>query len=109
MKEGKRVSPSVPYGYLRDPNDKQKLVIDPEPAAVVKRIFRLVMEGKGVAEIANILYEDNVLIPSAYAEIYNPENNHSNGFQNPVRWSPTAVTYILEKQEYMGHTVMVSL
>jgi DNA invertase Pin-like site-specific DNA recombinase len=80
MQDGKRVSPSVPYGYLRDPNDKQKLIIDPEPAEVVKRIYRLVMEGKGVVEIANILSADNVLIPAAYAEIHCPENNHSKGY-----------------------------
>lgn len=51
MQEGKRVSPSVPYGYLRDPKDKQHLIIDPEPAEVVRRIFRLVIEGVGVSAI----------------------------------------------------------
>jgi DNA invertase Pin-like site-specific DNA recombinase len=106
MQEGKRVSPSVPYGYLRDPNDKQKLIIDPEPAEVVKRVFSLIVEGNGVNQIADILTADNILIPSAYAEKNCPENNHSKGFRNPCRWSATAVTYILEKQEYMGHTVL---
>ena len=52
MQEGKRVSPSVPYGYLRDPQDKQHLIIDPEPAEVVRRIYRLVIEGVGVSAIA---------------------------------------------------------
>jgi DNA invertase Pin-like site-specific DNA recombinase len=45
MANGKRVSPSVPYGYLRDPEDKQHLIIDPEPAAVVRRIFQMVIDG----------------------------------------------------------------
>ena len=106
MQDGKRVSPSVPYGYLRSPEDKQKLIIDEEPAAVVRRIYQMVIEGKGVTAIADILTAEKVLIPSAYAKIHCPENNHSKGFTNPYLWSATAVSYILEKQEYMGHTVL---
>ena len=106
MQDGKRVSPSVPYGYLRSPEDKQKLIIDEEPAAVVRRIFQMVIEGKGVTAIADILTGEKVLIPSAYAKIHCPENDHSKGFTNPYLWSATAVSYILEKQEYMGHTVL---
>ncbi len=106
MQDGKRVSPSVPYGYRRDPKDKQHLIIDPEPAEVVKRIFQMVIEGKGVKAIADTLTADMILIPSAYAKQNCPENNHSKGFHDPYRWSSTAVSYILEKQEYMGHTVL---
>ena len=106
MQDGKRVSPSVPYGYLRSPEDKQKLIIDEEPAAVVRRIYQMVIEGKGVTAIADILTAEKLLIPSAYENIHCPENNHSKGFTNPYLWSATAVSYILEKQEYMGHTVL---
>ena len=106
MQDGKRVSPSVPYGYLRSPEDKQKLIIDEEPAAVVRRIYQMVIEGKGVTAIADILTAEKVLIPSAYEKKYCPENDHSRGFTNPYLWSATAVSYILEKQEYMGHTVL---
>ena len=106
MQDGKRVSPSVPYGYRRDPQDKQHLIVDEEAAAVVRRIFQMVIEGYGVQGIANALTADRVLIPSAYAKLHNPENDHSKGFHAPYRWSSTAVGYILEKQEYMGHTVL---
>lgn len=106
MQDGKRVSPSVPYGYLRSPEDKQKLIIDEEPAAVVRRIYQMIIEGKGITAIADILTAEKVLIPSAYAKIHCPENDHSKGFTNPYLWSATAVAYILEKQEYMGHTVL---
>ncbi len=106
MQEGKRVSPSVPYGYLRDPEDKQKLIIDEEPASVVRRIYQMVIEGKGVTAIANTLTAEKVLIPSAYARIHCPENDHSKGFASPYLWSATAVACILQKQEYMGHTVL---
>ena len=91
MQEGKRVSPSVPYGYLRDPQDKQHLIIDPEPAEVVRRIYRLVIEGVGVSAIARQLTDERVLIPSAYAAEHCPENNHSKSFTSPYTWSNTAV------------------
>ena len=106
MQNGKRVSPSVPYGYRRDPEDKQHLIVDEEPAAVVRRIFQMVIEGHGVQGIADALTADKVLIPSAYAQKYYPENNHSHGYHDPYDWSPTTVKHILEKQEYMGHTVL---
>jgi site-specific DNA recombinase len=106
MQEGKRVSPSVPYGYLRDPNDKQKLIIDPEPAAVVRRIFQMVISGKGLRQIADTLYANKILIPSAYATKYHPENRHCKEYHDPCRWSGTEVGRILSKQEYIGHSVL---
>ena len=64
------------------------------------------IDGYGVKGIADALTADKVLIPSAYAKLHNPENDHSKGFHDPCLWSSTAVGYILEKQEYMGHTVL---
>lgn len=106
MQEGKRVSPSVPYGYRRDPQDKQHLIVDEEAAAVVRRVYQMVIDGYGVKAIADTLTADKVLIPAAYAKQNCPENNHSKGFHDPYRWSITSVGYILTKQEYMGHTVL---
>lgn len=106
MEKGLRCSGSVPYGYRRDPEDKQHLIVDEEPAAVVRRIFQMVIDGYGVMSIADALTADKVMIPSAYAKCSYPENNHSKGFHDPYRWSSTAVGYILEKREYMGHTVL---
>lgn len=106
MQEGKRVSPSVPYGYRRDPQDKQHLIVDEEAAAIVRRVFQMMIDGHGVKAIADTLTADKVLIPAAYAKQNCPENNHSRGFHDPYRWSPTSVGYILAKPEYMGHTVL---
>ncbi len=55
-----------PYGYLRNPEDKTRWLVDEEAAAVVRRIFSLCMQGKGVSAIATALWEDKVLTPSAY-------------------------------------------
>ena len=106
MQEGKRVSPSVPYGYFRDPGDKHHLIIDEEPTKVVRQIYQMTIEGYGKRDIARALTADKVLIPAAYAAEHCPENDHSHGWTNPYEWSCTAISYILEKQEYMGHTVL---
>jgi len=106
MEKGLRCSGSVPYGYLKDPNDKNKLIVDPEPAEVVKRIYQLVMDGKGIKIIADILSDDGVLIPAAYAEQNCPENRHCKTYHNPTRWSTQTITHILEKREYIGDTVL---
>lgn len=55
-----------PYGYRKDPDMKGRWIVDPEPAEVVRRIFRLFLEGNGVESIAHILQEDQVMIPLAY-------------------------------------------
>ena len=73
MKDGKRCSGSIPYGYNRLPSDKQTLVVDPVASEVVKRIFLLANEGKSPRAIAEILTEEKVLIPAAYAKEYHPE------------------------------------
>ncbi len=106
MKEGKRCSGSIPYGFYRKPDDKNTLYVDSETAKVVKQIFQMVIDGYGVKRIADTLTEQKVLIPSAYATKYHPENCRSKSYQDPYRWSSTAVSCILEKREYMGHTVL---
>ena len=73
MKDGKRCSGSIPYGYNRLPNDKQTLVVDPVASEVVKHIFLLANEGKSPREIAEILTEEKVMIPAAHAKEYHPE------------------------------------
>lgn len=73
MEEGKRVSPSVPYGYYRNPKNKQELLVDKESVKVVKRIYRLVIEGYGVTQIADILTKDKVLIHQPMQKYITPK------------------------------------
>ena len=93
------------YGYLKDPENKQRWIIDEEAAAVVRRIFRMVIDGKGVYQIADILSEEKVLCPSAYLAAKGVGNRRNNKFEDPYRWWGTTVSYILARVEYMGHTV----
>ena len=55
-----------PYGYLRNPDDKTRWLVDEEAAVVVRRIFLLCMQGYGPTAIADMLWADKVLTPSAY-------------------------------------------
>lgn len=106
MKDGKRCSGSIPYGYNRLPNDKQTLVVDPVASEVVKRIFLLANEGKSPRTIAELLTEEKVLIPAAYAKKYHPEQYNGTRFSNPYLWGTSSVRTILGRQEYLGHTVL---
>ena len=106
MQDGKRCSGAIPYGYKRDPEDKNHLLIDEEAAKVVRRIYQMVIDGMGSQAIANQLTADNVLIPSAYLEQSEHGESRNHSYHDPCRWNCTAVSYILDKQEYMGHTVL---
>ena len=106
MKDGMRCSGSIPYGYKRKPDDKQTLIVDEPAAEVVRKIFRLVCQGNSTTAIAEMLTADKVLIPSAYAALNQPKNCRHKNVADPYRWSATTVGYILDRQEYLGHTVL---
>ncbi len=91
-----------PYGYLRNPDDKTRWLVDEEAAAVVRRIFSLCMQGKGMSAIADILWEDKVLTPSAYKASKGLEAAIVSG--NPYNWESTTVALILENVAYVGVT-----
>lgn len=106
MESGKRCSGAVPYGYIHDPDDHQHLLVDKEAAKVVQHIFDLAIEGNGVSAIAQILSSEKILIPSAYAEQYHPEHCHNHSYHDRYAWNPTAVAAILDRREYLGHTIL---
>lgn len=103
---GKPTTNHAIYGYRKDPEDKHHWLIDEEAAAVVRRIFRLSMEGHGPHEIASILRDDQIERPSVYMG-KRGQGTQCNSFDasRPYDWSGTTVANILAKPEYMGHTV----
>lgn len=100
---GKPLTTNPPYGYIKDPNDKNHWVVDEEAADVVRRIFKLCIEGYGPSRIARMLSEDNILIPSAYTE--SKGHTPSRTYKKSTRWCKKTVESILEKPEYIGYTV----
>ena len=106
MEEGKRCSGSIPYGYNRLPGDNQTLVVDPVASKVVLRIFKLASEGNNSVRIAETLTKEHVLIPSAYTLQYHPEQCNMKAEIGNCNWSPNTVRAILDRQEYLGHTIL---
>ena len=106
MREGMRCSGSIPYGYKRKPGDKQTLLIDEPAAEVVRKIFRLACQGNTATVIAERLTAEHILIPSAYSAQHHPENSRRKNLSDPYRWNSTTIGYILDRQEYLGHTVL---
>lgn len=106
MKDGIRCSGSIPYGYCRVKGDKQTLIIDEEAAEVVRRIFLLANEGKSPREIAEILKADKVLIPAAYTKKNRKEQYKGTKFSDPYQWGISTVRTILDRREYLGHTIL---
>ncbi|MBQ5521750.1 MAG: DUF4368 domain-containing protein [Oscillospiraceae bacterium] len=103
---GKPTTTGIIYGYRKDPNDKHKWLIDEEAAAVVRRIFRLTIEGFGPYEIARMLFDDKVEAPAVYfAKRGMGVWKNKTEFPSPYNWSGYIVGQILAKPEYMGDTV----
>ena len=103
---GKHTTNNVPYGYKKSLDDKNQWIIDEEVAPVVKRIYRLCIEGYGISQIAKILREDKIETPSYYwgsRGIGNWKTRYS--ADRPYDWTASTVADILERIEYMGHTV----
>ena len=64
--QGIPLTTNVPFGYRKDPEDRTKWGVDEAAAPVVKRIFKLCMEGRGPMQIAKLLQTEQVLNPTAY-------------------------------------------
>ena len=95
---------NVPYGYVKDPENLKHWLVDPEAAAIVKRIFSMCMEGRGPTQIANQLWADKVLTPTAY-KLSHGRSTNAPAPEDPYRWDKRAVSLILERREYTGCTV----
>ena len=94
------------YGYKKDPEDKHHWLVDEEAAEVVRKIYRLAIEGYGPAQIACILRDSKIERPSHYLARQNRGAQRS--CINEVRaydWSPNTISKIIARPEYLGHTV----
>ena len=101
---GEPLSPP-PYGYVKSPENKKKWVIDPEAAEIVRKIFRLCLEGKGNEVIARQLQDEKVLVPQAYWQSKGLGRGGKKTQPNPYRWCKTTIGKILTQQEYCGDVI----
>lgn len=101
---GVPLTTNVPFGYRKDPEDRTKWIVDEAAALVVKRIFKLCMEGRGPMQIAKLLQAEKVLNPTSYKRregIKSPSPETA----DPYHWNTNTVVHILERREYIGCTV----
>lgn len=102
--KGQRIGSAVPYGYMKNPKDKQKWIVDEPAAEVVRKIFHLCLAGKGPSQIARQLEREKIFIPVAYF------NSVGRKTSNPIPaniygWHSSTIRRILENQQYTGCTV----
>ena len=98
---GEHIASHPPFGYMKDPEDKKKWIVDEEAAHIVRRIFDLCIAGKGPMQIAKLLTAEKVLTVTAY----HARQEHRALPDEPCRWNGNAVVKILERREYTGCTV----
>ena len=99
---GKHLCPPV-YGYKKSDTDKNLWVVDEPAAEVVRKIFKLCIDGYGPVQIARILTEQGIPTPTAYALLQGRDNGRHNA--KTYRWGAQTIAHILERYEYCGHTV----
>ena len=109
VKKGDFMQGHAPYGYVKNPNDKYRFLIDEEAAKVIRLIFKMFLENNGYGTISNYLNDNNYLCPSRYkCEVQNikyrsPTCTDDN--INEKRWTIIAVKRILTNQVYCGDQI----
>jgi len=102
---GKPLCTNPPYGYIKDPVDKTRWIVDEEAAKVVREAFRLCMQGYGPSQIAKEFTRRRIMNPTAHAKkngINIPDNR---GHDDDYVWRGSTIVHMLSRQEYLGHTV----
>ena len=99
-KAGNFLGVTAPYGYQKDPNNKFHLIINEKEAEVVKRVFRLYLEGNGLTRIAQILTKDGIPVPG---ESRNIGKTRRTALYSS--WKQTTIRRILDNRVYLGELV----
>ena len=103
-KSGEHLCSNPPYGYMKDPDDKKKWIVDPEAAAVVQKIFSLCVDGLGPTQIARWLREHEIKNPTTYL-LERGLSAANKATADPYKWVNETICRMLERLDYLGHTV----
>ena len=102
---GERVGTTIPYGYMKDPNNPKQYIPDPETAPIVKRIFEMFASGIGIVKICDRLSTEKITCPSVYAFRKSGNKSGNPDLSRPYHWAQNTVRKMLSNQEYAGDTV----
>lgn len=101
---GERISPTIPYGYMKSPDNPKQWIIDETVADNVRYIFKLCLDGLGPTQIAKRLTREHILTPTAYFMSIGKAVSNKN-IIDPYRWVTETVKNILSNRQYTGCTV----
>ena len=91
-----------PYGYLRHPDDKHKLIINEETAPIVRRIFEMSAAGMGSRSICTVLNDEGILSPAEYTRFRKHDPTKDGEFVRKRFWCQTYLRSILKNEMYVG-------
>ena len=94
---GEFIGKVAPYGYIKDPKDKHKFLIDKNVSHIIKKIFDMILDGKSRKEVADFLNQNNILTPSEYLNI-----NTNKDMTVMKKWNSEMVNSILRNENYTG-------
>ena len=100
QQKGDFIGTFAPYGYLKDPKNRHKLIIDKDASIIVKKIFDMISCGKSRKEVADFLNDNDVLTPSLYK--IDKERTNNEEFVLSKVWNGEIVNRILRNETYIG-------
>lgn len=108
MKKGDFIGSFAPYGYKKDPLNKNHLIVDEEAAEVVQRIFSMFLDGHTPSYICTLLTKEKIPTPAIYKKqqglTYRFRQQYSYCEEYGL-WAETTIRRILQNKSYLGHMV----
>lgn len=105
QKRGEFVGAFASYGYLKDPENHNHLIVDPVASAVVRRIFELTAQGVGQVKVAQLLNEENLPCPSEYKRLMGEKYSNAKRLGTTCYWTYSTVHKIVRNEMYIGNMV----
>ena len=105
QRRGEFVGAFACYGYLKDPENRNHLVVDPVAAKVVRRVFAMAAAGVGQVRIAKVLNEENIPCPSAYKALMGMKYTNSHQLEGTTYWTYATIHRMLRNEMYLGNMV----
>ena len=94
---GEFVGKLAPYGYIKDPKDKHKFLIDKNVSHIIRKIFDMILDGKSRRQVTDFLNDNDILTPSEHLNI-----DKNKDVSVMKKWNPEMVNTILKNENYTG-------
>lgn len=102
---GDFLSPFAPFGYMKSPENHNQLIIDPPAAEIVRRIFKLVAEGRSTIDVARMMNDEGVLTPMLYKRAAGCSRTRWPSVSEENFWTKSLVTKIIRDKRYTGMNI----